>query len=694
MPESTLQYVISDCALESYEDRLQVRLLGSFGLSSATIFWRLVFVTSRSRSSSRIRCLSRMPTDLSKFSIEPFDGTNFATWKWHLVQYLTNEQLMDVVLGTRKPKEQEANKINLILAQALRREQLVHIIHKPTPSEKWSHLCDIYESADDSSLQRTAAEFYGLKYEENQDIASFLSNVSMLTTRLEELKKPVDEAMIVAKILASLPASYEMFCVSWSSSPAADKTMANLTSRLLQEEARQLEKIPRTDHGEALFVKRNSRSGFTGYCFNCGKRGHRGADCLEEGNGDNGDSSNGLETTATGAFAFTGLDRNAGIGFNNSKWLADSGATSHMCSRKDCFCDLEPYEDLVQVANGKQARVVGKGTVRVVSRGQEINIENVKYVPSLTYSLFSIGAIERKNCVISIADGILGVTKDGQLLATGQRDGNLYFMDFKPFRRNDVVRGPWYNKQRVHTRNYSGKSRGSDVRNWRTKEPIVITKGNPSATSNDTNPSQEHFGTASLTSPSTGCCETEEVVQQDSTLGRQESEEEFESLSTQVTRDSLAPNANGKRAKTPENVVDNQIHLAFMSSRVIDTTTSSDVGFSCDQVQLRRKALEGGSGRLDKNKKLILLDRVRRPDAVRSDLLHEVRPMLKGSNSRLKASPLTNDWTRSRNFELEEASMSRFKNWRGILITDWSSLLGQQVNKVRLKMKSSRSVEL
>ena len=108
-------------------------------------------------------------------------------------------------------------------------------------------------------------------------MASFLSKVSMLTTRLEELKKPIDEAMVITKILASLPESYEMFRVSWSSSSASDKTMANLTCRLLQEEARQQEKNPRSGSSDAFFVKNSSGKSFSGTCFNCGKRGHRAA---------------------------------------------------------------------------------------------------------------------------------------------------------------------------------------------------------------------------------------------------------------------------------------------------------------------------------------------------------------------------------------------------------------------------------
>ena len=631
-----------------------------------------------------------MPTDLSKFSIEPFDGTNFATWKWHLVQYFKNEELMDVVLGTRKPKDQEENKINLILAQALKREQLVHIIHKPTPSTKWSHLCAIYESADDSSLQRTAAEFYGLKYEENLDMASFLSNVSMLTTRLEELKKPVDEAMIVAKILASLPASFEMFCVSWSSSPAADKTMANLTSRLLQEEARQLEKSQKTDSSEALFVNRNSRNVFPGTCFNCGQRGHRAVDCRKEDfggrsqrNGDksnNGDSSDGSGQCASGAFAFTGIETNAGSGSNSNKWLADSGATRHMCPRKDWFSDLQPCGGLVHVANSVKARIAGKGTIRVLSRGRDINIENVLYVPKLSYSLFSIGVVEKKNCEISIADGILGVSKDGQLLATGRRNGSLYFMDFKPVRRNrNRVNRPWFNfKREVSTRQTSSKSRAMESSNWRTMRPVVNLEVEPPATAEVSSSSKEHSGTSSSSVSLTDRHETAGKVQGDVGLVHKESEEEYRSIPRKVTWDSLAPNANGKQEQKSTNVLDNRMHLAFMSSKVVDQTTSSAAGSNGGNVHLRKKVMVEQIGSLEKKE-----TRVRGTDAVRNKWLRGVKPMSNGTKQQVKANFVTNCLTCSRSFVLEEALMSRFENRREIVTTDLSSSLGHQVNNVR-----------
>ena len=61
-----------------------------------------------------------------------------------------------------------------------------------------------------------------------------------------------------------------------------------------------------------------------------------------------------------------------------------------------------------------------------------MSIENVMFVPNLTFSLFSIGVVERKDCNISISNGTLRVTKDGHLLAIGKRNGTLYTIDFEP----------------------------------------------------------------------------------------------------------------------------------------------------------------------------------------------------------------------------------------------------------------------
>ena len=161
------------------------------------------------------------------------------------------------------------------------------------------------------------------------------------------------------------------------------------------------------------------------------------------------------------------------------------------------------------------------------------------FVPRLTHSLFSLGVVEKKNCLISIADGILGGTKDGQLLATGRRNGNLYFMDFKPVRGNlNQGNSPWFNVKRdVSTRQNSKKSRAMESSNWRTKRSVVNFEVEPPATAEVSSSSKEHSGTSSSSLSSTDRHETEEEVQGDGSLVRKESEEEYRSIPRKVTWD-------------------------------------------------------------------------------------------------------------------------------------------------------------
>ena len=391
-------------------------------------------------------------TDLSKFTIEPFDGKNFSVWKWHVSQYLKSEKLMPVLLGTRDAAANEDEKVNLILAQSMTREQLVHIISKKTPKEKWDHLCTIYESSDDDAKQRVHSEFFSLEFEDGEDMATFLSRVSGITTRLEELKTPVQDMMVVAKILSVLPASYQIFRVSWASTAASEKTMANLTNRLLQEEVRQKESdLSGSGSSGALFVKNktNPKKSFNGDCFNCGKKGHRAADCRQKKSGGgkggnngrnyrNGNNNNGSNSgSASSAHAFGGFEAN-NLEEQRKQWLADSGASSHMCPIKEWFEDMVPYDSTITVANGAIIKVQGRGTIRIMSCGTIMSINNVLFIPELTCSLFSLGVITQKNFCFSYGRGSLEITKDGKVVATGKRSGNLFLMDFDPVLKEEA----------------------------------------------------------------------------------------------------------------------------------------------------------------------------------------------------------------------------------------------------------------
>ena len=81
----------------------------------------------------------------------------------------------------------------------------------------------------------------------------------------------------------------------------------------------------------------------------------------------------------------------------------DSGASSHMCNKKELFDDLKPSEgrDEISVANGEKAAVEGRGNIdtwTLDNKGNRINLHltNVLFIPTLKKNLISVRALSSK----------------------------------------------------------------------------------------------------------------------------------------------------------------------------------------------------------------------------------------------------------------------------------------------------------
>ena len=75
-------------------------------------------------------------------------------------------------------------------------------------------------------------------------------------------------------------------------------------------------------------------------------------------------------------------------------WCVDSGATSHMTNDQKFFDEYTTIKSSIEVADGKKAAVLGKGTgvIQCRLRSDEIQfllLKDVLYVPSLIENLLS-----------------------------------------------------------------------------------------------------------------------------------------------------------------------------------------------------------------------------------------------------------------------------------------------------------------
>ena len=110
-------------------------------------------------------------------------------------------------------------------------------------------------------------------------------------------------------------------------------------------------------------------------------------------------------------------------------WLLDTGATSHMTFRKDCFEELnETINGIVYFADNSSLKPKGMGTIRLKMPGfPNFLLKNVLYLPKLQRILLSLVDIQQQGHSIHMFDGIIEIRKssDNQVIMTGYEDGKL-----------------------------------------------------------------------------------------------------------------------------------------------------------------------------------------------------------------------------------------------------------------------------
>lgn len=109
------------------------------------------------------------------------------------------------------------------------------------------------------------------------------------------------------------------------------------------------------------------------------------------------------------------------------KWLADSGATSHMCRVKQWFSKYTPYPKPVKckVGDGNKVDVLGEGEIafstKVDGRATKAILRNVLYIPTLTTNLVSVGALADAGTTTIFDNGKCFLKNNNHVIAEGTR---------------------------------------------------------------------------------------------------------------------------------------------------------------------------------------------------------------------------------------------------------------------------------
>lgn len=229
------------------------------------------------------------------------DAESYQVWKFKLIVILkandiyklvTEETLEAQRTAEWKKKDANAQKALIITMDA---KPLMHVIHCETAYDMWKKLESIYERSTSQQKYNLLQEFFGYTYDK-ADIATHISELENLAYRLKMLNEKISDEMLMSKILAILPEEYKYFLSAWESSPTTEKTLENLTARLIAEETRGTEKetpvafkaterkcfkCDRPGH-LAKDCKSKFSSASAKKCFTCNKQGHLAKDCFKK----------------------------------------------------------------------------------------------------------------------------------------------------------------------------------------------------------------------------------------------------------------------------------------------------------------------------------------------------------------------------------------------------------------------------
>lgn len=124
-------------------------------------------------------------------------------------------------------------------------------------------------------------------------------------------------------------------------------------------------------------------------------------------------------------------------------WVADTGATAHMCNNIDWFKSIELFgkPDKCLVGDGAEIPIIGIGVVEFESTVGNLEITgtltDVLYIPGLATNIISIGAAADKGVITQFTDNKCVLIKEGIIYGGGNRSKkDLYMMNIKPIIHN------------------------------------------------------------------------------------------------------------------------------------------------------------------------------------------------------------------------------------------------------------------
>jgi hypothetical protein len=223
-------------------------------------------------------------------SIKKLNGTNYYDWKFDISMVMRRAGTWKVVSGvTKKPTKKDTDELKeweelaedglTAIGLTIEQSQKQYIRDCEDGPAAWKKLAEIYEKNSTATRISLKRKFYSYHHDTERPISDYINDITTLASQLKAIGVTLKDEDITDVLIYSLAPEYSAIATVLMAQSNASTTVADITSALIEEEARRKElEGPEIITETGLAAKHS-----TVECGNCHKRGHTIEKCWAKG---------------------------------------------------------------------------------------------------------------------------------------------------------------------------------------------------------------------------------------------------------------------------------------------------------------------------------------------------------------------------------------------------------------------------
>ena len=418
--------------------------------------------TPKENSSSVLKTIQSVNIhQSSKIDVVKFDGSgNFGMWRCEVKDALNAQNLEDTLEFESKPADLDDavwKKMNRsacgVIRSCLTQDLKYDVMDETSARKIWEMLAEKYLTKSVENRLHLKRRLYRFQLKRGTSKSSHMVEYTKLLADLASVDEQIGDEDKALILLSSLPdEEYETFVMTLINGKSS-LSYSEVKSALVNLELRRKDKEASSSTSAEVLTVRGKKSGDgklklksksgrfdveKDQCAFCKQHGHWKSNCAElqkkmkqKGNQPlevNIAKSTDMEDSDSSAYSLSICPK---VDYSDmSEWMLDSGATYHVCPRRDCFSSFEELDSgMVYMADGHACQILGIGTINIkMFDGRIRELTGVRYVPALRKNLISLGVLAAEGLKVCIEDRILKVVKGSLIVMKGVGRRNLYYL--------------------------------------------------------------------------------------------------------------------------------------------------------------------------------------------------------------------------------------------------------------------------